>query len=473
MKQKRLLEKLGISIRDLEYNGFAQAETIFSKFENEKGAILLSSGGSANHHGRFDIIVARPFKSLITNYSGSLICSQGNLTHSNKHGFDLLEQEWLATISKHSPLTDPQRQLTKEFPFLGGVVGYWSYDLGRYTENVDLKRPTTVTIPLMQIGFYDWAIIIDHQQQQSRLLTYGLNEQTCIEHLYQEIIELTFQETEKTFELTSTWESSLSQKDYFKQIDKIFHHIQQGDTYQINFTQCFTANFIGEPWAAFVKLNISNKAPFSAFLRLDEENSILCLSPERFLAIDDLTVITQPIKGTRPRYSDPVIDCQAAYDLSRSEKDRAENLMIVDLLRNDLGKVCVPGTIEVPQLFDICSFEAVHHMVSTITGKLKSASETISLLRQAFPGGSITGAPKKRAMEIIDELEPHNRSIFCGSIGYIDQFGNTDTNIAIRTLVCQKSRIYAWAGGGIVADSNAQDEYQESFDKLKKILPIL
>ncbi len=199
----------------------------------------------------------------------------------------------------------------------------------------------------------------------------------------------------------------------------------------------------------------------------------MSISPERFLQVRDNKVQTKPIKGTRPRGTTLEQDQINIEQLQQSKKDQAENLMIVDLLRNDLSRSCSPGSIDVPALFQIETFEAVHHLVSTVTGKLESDKSALDLLRGAFPGGSITGAPKIRAMQIIDELEPDKRNIYCGSIGYIDVNGNMDTSICIRTLLCEGDQIYCWAGGGIVLDSVGTEEYQESLDKVSKILPVL
>jgi para-aminobenzoate synthetase component 1 len=199
----------------------------------------------------------------------------------------------------------------------------------------------------------------------------------------------------------------------------------------------------------------------------------MCLSPERFLSLHGHRVETSPIKGTRPRYSDPQSDDQARRELRSSPKDRAENLMIVDLLRNDLGRSCVPGSIHVDRLFEVQSFPTVHHLVSTISGELRSGRNAWDLLRDSFPGGSITGAPKRRAMEIIAELETHERQVYCGSVLYISADGRMDSNIAIRSLLCEQGQVRCWGGGGIVADSDWQQEYQESYDKVGKFLNAL
>ncbi|MGL6026381.1 MAG: anthranilate synthase component I family protein, partial [Vibrio sp.] len=210
----------------------------------------------------------------------------------------------------------------------------------------------------------------------------------------------------------------------------------------------------------------------SAFLRLPQ-GTILSVSPERFLQLVDRVIETKPIKGTRPRSNDPLQDAALIQDLASAEKDQAENLMIVDLLRNDIGRVATPGSVQVPKLFAIESFPAVHHLVSTIRATLDTPYQAADLLRACFPGGSITGAPKVRAMQIIEELEPQRRSAYCGSIGYLSRHGSMDTSITIRTLVAYQQQLYAWAGGGLVADSQAEAEYQETLDKLSRILPTL
>ncbi|STQ80523.1 Para-aminobenzoate synthase component 1 [Hafnia alvei] len=237
-------------------------------------------------------------------------------------------------------------------------------------------------------------------------------------------------------------------------------------------TQRFSASYQGDEWQAFLRLNEHNKAPFSAFVRLPE-SAILSVSPERFLQLEQKNISTRPIKGTLPRLADPIADKLQAKKLASSRKDQAENLMIVDLMRNDVGRVAQAGSVRVPELFVVEPFPAVHHLVSTITATLPNNLDATDLLRACFPGGSITGAPKIRAMQIIEELEPQRRNVYCGSIGYMSCCGNMDTSITIRTLLAENGKIYCWAGGGIVADSQVDAEYQETFDKVGKILPIL
>jgi len=223
---------------------------------------------------------------------------------------------------------------------------------------------------------------------------------------------------------------------------------------------------------AYQALRVINPALFAAFLSTPYAQ-VLSASPERFLKVENGRVETKPIKGTRPRAGHARLDAELAAALRESVKDRAENVMIVDLLRNDLSKTCRLGSVKVPRLFDVESYATVHHLVSTVTGELGAGRDAIDLLRGAFPGGSITGAPKLRAMQIIEELEPHRRGAYCGSIGYIGYDGNMDMNIAIRTLVYSRGEIRFWAGGGIVADSTLDDEYQETFDKAAAMLKLL
>jgi para-aminobenzoate synthetase component 1 len=264
--------------------------------------------------------------------------------------------------------------------------------------------------------------------------------------------------------------TTLNKKEYQQQLERIQEHILSGDVYQINFAQRFQCDTKNAPWDIYLQLRANNPAPFSAFI-CAEDHAILSLSPERFLQIDrEGHVETKPIKGTRPRSSDPIEDKRLAQELANSIKDRAENVMIVDLLRNDLSKNCIPGTVKVPQLFTIESYPAVHHLVSTVTGQLRPDRHALDCLRDCFPGGSITGAPKIRAMQIIEALESHRRGIYCGSIGYVSHCGNLQTNIAIRTLMHQNNQLTFWAGGGIVADSQTDHEYQECFDKIHLFL---
>ncbi|HSC14726.1 MAG TPA: aminodeoxychorismate synthase component I, partial [Gammaproteobacteria bacterium] len=274
------------------------------------------------------------------------------------------------------------------------------------------------------------------------------------------------------FRVRSRPAPNLDRDAYAAAFHAVQEHIRRGDCYQVNLTQRFEAEAEGDAWHAYVRLREINPAPFAAYLDLPD-GKVVCSSPERFLRLRDGRVETKPIKGTRPRSQDPERDRALAEELRTSAKDRAENVMIVDLLRNDLGKCCVPGSVRASKLFDVESFASVHQLVSTVEGRLAKDMHALDLVAACFPGGSITGAPKVAAMKIIEELEPQRRSVYCGSIGYVGFDGNMDTNIAIRTLVQQGSRVYTWAGGGVVADSNVDAEYQESLDKAAAMLAVM
>jgi para-aminobenzoate synthetase component 1 len=264
----------------------------------------------------------------------------------------------------------------------------------------------------------------------------------------------------------------MTRERYGRAFRRLQRYIRDGDCYQVNLAQRFSAAAAGDAWLAYQRLRVLNPAPFSAYFSTPYAR-VLSASPERFLSARDGRVETRPIKGTRPRAGHARLDAQLVEDLRTSEKDRAENVMIVDLLRNDLSKNCALGSVRVPKLFDVESYATVHHLVSTVTGELRPGCDALDLLRGCFPGGSITGAPKLRAMQIIEELEAHRRGVYCGAIGYLGFDGGMDTSIAIRTLVYSHGSVRFWAGGGIVADSKEEDEYQETFDKAVAMLKLL
>jgi para-aminobenzoate synthetase component 1 len=269
--------------------------------------------------------------------------------------------------------------------------------------------------------------------------------------------------------------SSFTHAGYLDAVTRVREYILAGDIFQTNLSQRFEAPLREEPWELYLRLRQRNAAPFAAYFDIPDA-VVLSASPERFLRVDvDGRVETRPIKGTRPRGIGPEHDGALGRALTESAKDRAENLMIVDLMRNDLSRVCAPGTVRVPELFALERYATVHHLVSTVVGQLTPGSDALELLRAAFPGGSITGAPKVRAMEIIAELEPSQRSVYCGSIGYWSVTGALDTNIAIRTIIAPRNRgrVYFNAGGGIVADSDPQQEYRETLDKARGMIDSL
>lgn len=371
--------------------------------------------------------------------------------------------------------TLPNYQGPSQLPFQGGLAGAWSYDAGRALETLPTTAHADILLPELCVGLYTQALMRDRKTGKTWLLAPQEELETLTEFWLASPASM---QNQVPFQLLTSWQSNMSAVDYADNFARVQSYLRAGDCYQINLAQRFTSLYEGDTWQAYELLREHNNAPFSAFMQL-EQGALLSLSPERFLAIDELgNVETKPIKGTRPRATDAEQDRQLAEELRNSSKDRAENVMIVDLLRNDLSRLCLPGSVKVPKLFAIESYPAVHHLVSTVSGQLSSTNQNIQLLAACFPGGSITGAPKIRAMEIIDELEPHRRSYYCGSFGYFSQHGRADTSIAIRTLVAtrsadQQGAVHCWAGGGLVADSDCASEYQETFDKVARITPVL
>lgn len=434
------------------------AEHYFSAIQHLPWAMLLHSGHADHACNRFDILVADPCSTLVTLGDTTRIRDAGGERTSTDSPLTLLQQALDAA--------NIRPQFSDCLPFQGGALGLFGYDLGRRFENLPVHAQADIDLPDMAVGIYDWALIVDHHQQSVTLLSY----QDCDARL----AWLTRHPpaTARPFRLTSAWQANMTRAQYGEKFRQVQAWLHSGDCYQVNLAQRFQAAYEGDEWQAFSTLNRSNRAPFSAFIRLDA-GAILSLSPERFIQISGDTIQTRPIKGTLPRLDDPQEDARQAEKLAASPKDRAENLMIVDLMRNDIGRVAVPGSVRVPELFVVEPFPAVHHLVSTVTARLPETQHASDVLRAAFPGGSITGAPKIRAMEIIDELEPQRRNAWCGSIGYLSFCGNMDTSITIRTLTAWQGRLYCSAGGGIVADSNEDAEYQETFDKVNRILQQL
>lgn len=445
------------NLKSLPYTPTTLLE-LFAPLAQHPWAMLLHSGFAEHSHNRFDILVAAPKVTLTTRGQITELCHGSEVRQSKEDPFQLLQQQ-LEQQNQHPAANT-------DLPFQGGALGLFGYDLGRRVEKLPQMAQADITLPDMAVGIYDWALIADHHKKTLTLLSYDDTEQRWQWLCSQQ------SEPQQDFTLTSRWQANMTRQQYGEKFQRIQQYLRSGDCYQINLAQRFSADYQGDEWQAFQQLNASNRAPFSAFLRLPD-NAVLSVSPERFLWLENQQIQTRPIKGTLPRLADAEQDAQQAQRLANSAKDRAENLMIVDLLRNDIGRVAEPGSVKVPELFVVEPFPAVHHLVSTITALLPERTPATELLRACFPGGSITGAPKVRAMEIIEELEPQRRNAYCGSIGYISACGTMDTNITIRTLFTESGRIYCSAGGGIVADSQEQAEYQETFDKVGRILPQL
>jgi len=370
-------------------------------------------------------------------------------------------------------------------PFSGGAVGYWAYEFGRRLERWRVEPGARIAeddlgLPDFVIGFYDVVGVFDHRAREAWGLSSGLPEEGAARRARAA-------ERLARFEALIDWpslghapagappdrvleaRSNFHPDDYRRAIERVRESIRSGDLFQANLSQRWTvAHDSPDPGATaaalFESLARLSPAPFAAFLGCGD-HAIASASPERFLERRRGRVEARPIKGTRPRHADPTMDARALSELITSAKDRAENVMIVDVLRNDLGRVCGAGSVEVPELCALETFAQVHHLTSTVTGRLAAGRDAFDLLAACFPGGSITGAPKIRAMELLDTLEPHRRHLYTGAIGYVDWNGDADWNIAIRTATVTGSAILFSAGGGITAESDPDAEYEETLHK--------
>ena len=447
-----LLRMLTCSVYPLPY--LANPADYFSAIRHAPGAVLLDSGRPTADRGRYDLMSAWP---------------QAELTlQPDESGRDFLQR-----------LRDSLQQLGNaalpdacELPFAGGLIGYLSYDFGRQLEQLPAHALDDLHLPDARLGLYAWALVTDHQAATSQLVFHPSLEPAQRDRLIQ-LFSQTAPQLNRAFSLKPPMQPDISASQYEQALRKIHDYIQAGDCYQVNYTQRFSAQCEGDAWTAYCALRQACPTPFSGFMSLPDDNAILSLSPERFVRVSHHQVETRPIKGTRPRGKNSVEDEANAAELLASPKDRAENLMIVDLLRNDLGRTCRTGSVRVPELFTLESYPNVHHLVSSVVGELADGKDALDLIGDSFPGGSITGAPKIRAMQIIDELEPTRRSLYCGSLLYLDVRGEMDSSIAIRSLLVKDGRVSCWGGGGIVADSDWQDEYQESITKVKVLLDTL
>ena len=415
------------------------------------GAVLLDSGRPIATRGRFDLFSAWPLETLAPKVGETGSAYLARVRRS---------------LKSLAPADTPHGCAS---PFTGGVLGYLGYEFGRRLERITTHATDDLGFCDASFGLYDWAFVTDHQTQHSYVV---FHPSVAPQRQHWIIQQLEPYQATPPFKLKSPFQADINIDTYQAAIRSVQQYIAAGDCYQVNYTQRFSAAFEGDAWSAYTLLRDACPTPFAGFLRHDKQ-ALLSLSPERFIKVSNNDVETRPIKGTRPRGKDVASDQKLANELKQSAKDRAENLMIVDLLRNDLGRICKIGSVRVPELFSLESYPNVHHLVSSVTGTLADQTDALDVLAASFPGGSITGAPKIRAMEIIDELEPTRRGPYCGSLVYIDTRGNMDSSIMIRTLLAQDKKLYCWGGGGIVADSNWQAEYQESLDKVSVLLGTL
>lgn len=449
-------------IKEIPYQ---QAIDVFAKFANDHWAIYLDSAKIDTAIGRYSMIGIEPFLT-ITSKSG-LIYKNDEVIQGDP--FALLAEQFYRYC-----FTDKKIQL----PFLGGALGYFSYDLCHHLERLPKLADDDMVFDDIAFGFYDLIMLFDEVARKAWIISSGYPETDAekrseratsrYDYLVARLAKPHAAADEKSHGYCQPADiiSNFSKHNYQQTVQRVIDYIYAGDIFQANLSQRFSCTMPENltPFQLYRRLRKINPAPFAAYLNLP--NTIIAsASPERFLKLTDGCVESCPIKGTRPRDKDPKKDQALIQELLNSEKDIAENTMIVDLVRNDISRICEDHSVLVPRLCDVESYATVHHLVSTVTGKLLANKTAVDLLKVTFPGGSITGAPKIRAMEIIAELEPNLRGPYCGSIGYIGFDGNMDMSIVIRTYAIKNNKVTFQAGGGIVADSNPEMEYEETLSK--------
>lgn len=428
----------------LEYHSFLYES--YQQLSQLPGFVLLQS--TDRTRGRYDILSAYPYDRITIKEN------------------DLLTSNLLTHLKNSLPLYKSELDL----PFQGGAIGYISYDLGARLLDIHAKpQPSLRDVPLLDLGLYDWAIIVDHYFK--RVTLFLANKYSTTTDIKKEVIKLWNERATKkqSFTAKSAFIPLISKDSYQASFNAIQQALKEGRSYQINFTQPFHAEYEGDAWEMYKKVSMQNPVPFAAFLRTNDAD-ILSFSPERFVAYNKGRLLTSPIKGTIARSENPIEDEQLKNQLASCAKNRAENVMIVDLLRNDFGKISYPGTVTVSNLCEIQSYNALHHLVSDIEAKCLDSIHPLEAFISCFPGGSITGAPKLESMRIINEQEDYARGIYCGSIGYFSQHGCFDSNIAIRTVTAKNNILHLAAGGGIVIDSVCKDEYRECYTKITAII---
>lgn len=418
-------------------------------------ALLLDSGRPAATQGRYDLCMASPSLTLV---------SEGGSAVLRDAGARVLQTTTEPLRLLRKLLQERQVPPAGALPFCGGAAGYFGYDLGL----ADLAvRVRPLPLPEMAVGIYDWAVVSDHAEQRS----WWVGRRAARSVLPMLMTRLQSEPPPAGgFGIEAGSLAMAPELDAYRTaFARVQDYLQRGDCYQVNLARRFRAGYRGDPWRAYCQLRALSPAPFGAYLSLPFAE-ILSISPERFLLLEQGRVETRPIKGTRPRRADPVADAAEAAALRDSDKDRAENVMIVDLMRSDLSRVCEDDSVEVTQLCEIESYAFVQHLVSVVQGRLRRGVNAIDLLAACFPGGSVTGAPKVEAMRTIAQLEPHRRGPYCGSLGYVSCGGDAEFNILIRTITATGGWWQVPVGGGITARSEPPAEEHETWIKAEGML---
>ena len=456
-------------IKQLPY--YIPTAEIFQLYENEPACAFLDSS-LVNDLGQYSVIGRCPYLKLVKDGNNFWI----NGKQEEEMSFEDYMRKYLM---EHEDSNDTG------LPIMSGAIGYFSYDYGREQMEVPSGEEELVKIPEAVWTFYDCFIIEDRNEKKTYLVANGITndawkqicemEESILKlgenseaYMYSEDTDDTI--IKKVYEIKV--QSNFEKEPYKQAIGQMIRYINEGDIYIANMTRHLVIESDKPSLKVFYDLRKNNPSPFGAYMDLGEYQ-IVCASPERFLKMKDHHVTTRPIKGTRKRGHTPEEDALLRQELQQSEKDKSELLMIVDLERNDLNRVCKPGSVKVTELFTVEEYATVFHLVSNIEGELEEGKNVMDLLEAAFPGGSITGAPKYRAMEIIDELEHGKRNLYTGSIGYLTLDGSCDLNIVIRTALHKDGRYHLGVGGGITAESELEFEYEETMQKAKAILDAL
>ena len=455
---------------------------IFHHTQAQAKNFFLDSADNNEKTGRYSFIGYDPFLTVMSKDSNILTQSSKSITRKTGNPFDEL---------RHLLNSFHLENSFESIPFTCGAVGYFAYDLCHYIEKLPDTTIDDIEFPEMCFSFYDTIIAVDHLENRCFLLSVNINQNSQkstakrVDHVLKMIRDgsSTPYEEESRFNgsrIKRKIISNFSKENYLRAVERAKQYINAGDIYQVNLSQRFQTQIEASPYEIYKRLRKINPASFSSYLKFDNKY-IISSSPERFLSLQNRPgsggmvrkIQTMPIKGTRPRGKDEDTNKKMQEELLSSKKDDAELAMIVDLERNDLGRVCNYNTVKVTEKKKLETHPTVYHLVATVEGELHSRYDTIDLLKATFPGGSITGAPKVRAMQIIDELEPNKRSAYTGAMGYLSFNGNMDLNIAIRTFLVKDDHIFFQVGGGIVADSNPEDEYQETLHKARALIETL